>query len=44
MTHLHALLAQARPWLAHYGYGVLFLALLTIWLWSGKAHAHVRTN
>lgn len=28
MTHLHALLTEARPWLEHYGYGLLFLALM----------------
>lgn len=29
MTHLHGLLSEALPWLEHYGYAVLFLALMT---------------
>lgn len=28
MTHLHELLVEARPWLGHYGYAVLFLAVM----------------
>lgn len=28
MTHLHDLLIEARPWLEHYGYVALFLALM----------------